>query len=397
MSDILANGSALAPSALSPLSWPNAEREHQCMAWLHSLPARHGLLPHTLRPATADASFRRYLRLDTADGRTRIVMDAPPELENSAPFVRIAQLLRNAGLNAPEVLAWDEAHGFMLLPDLGKQTLMQAAQALLNIDAQNPPFAKQSLPSNAEGAKIERLFRQATEVAVQWQLASKPGVLPEYGAAQLHSELMLFPDWYIAQHKAVQLSADQISSLQAVFERITARNLATPKVFVHCDFMPRNLMMPTEPNGATEGALGVLDFQDALYGPITYDLACLMRDAFTSWEDEFVLDVSIRYWENARKAGLIANGAWGSWADDFGEFWKAVDYMALHRHLRVAGIFARLTHRDGKARYAADAPRFIAYIRETAGRYRELKPLLRLIDAIEGMDADTAHLRRFGL
>ena len=373
--------------------WPSAERQAQFEAWLASLQAEFGLVPKSLRLASADASFRRYLRLDTADGATRIAMDAPPDKENCRPFVEVAALMQSAGLNVPRVLNWHEAHGFLLLEDLGRQTLMQHAQALLGIDPFNPPFAKQTLPSSSEGSRVQALFRQATEQLIVWQQASKPGVLPAYDDAVLQRELMLFPDWYIAKHKGITLTAAQTASMQTVFERIKASNLAAPQVYVHRDFMPRNLMMPV----AESERLGVLDFQDALYGPVTYDIACLMRDAFTSWDDELVLDTSIRYWEQARKAGLVTNGAWGSWADDFGEFWKAVDFMALQRHLKVAGIFARLTHRDGKARYVADAPRFTAYIRDTCERYRELRPLLHVIDSVEGMDAETTHRRAYGL
>jgi N-acetylmuramate 1-kinase len=377
--------------------WADPKRAERCAIWLEKLANAHALQPETLRLATADASFRRYLRLDTAAGGTRIVMDAPPDKENSAPFVHVARLMAQAGLNVPKVLDWDEANGFMLLPDLGTETVMQHAQALLGIDANDPPFARQHLPSSAAGERVAHMLRQAAGVAVQWQLASKPGQLPEHNDAQMQQELMLFPDWYIARHKGVVLTAAQQQSLQAMFGRIKAFNLALPQTYTHCDFMPRNLMMPFGDGVGASDQIGVIDFQDATYGPITHDIASLMRDAFTSWDDALVMDITVRYWEAARKAGLITNGPWGAWSDDFGEFWKAVDYMALHRHLRIAGIFARLTHRDGKPKYVKDAPRFITYIREIAGRYAELKPLLKIIDAVEGMDAETAHLRRFGL
>ena len=211
---------------------------------------------------------------------------------------------------------------------------------------------------------------QAIDALITLQLASQPGVLPVYDAAVLQRELALFPDWYIAQHRGITLDEKQRATLDSVFAQIVANNLAVPSVTVHRDFMPRNLMV-----GNTQ--LGVLDFQDALYGPITYDIASLMRDAFISWEEDLVLDITIRYWQRARKAGLPVG-------DDFGEFYRSVEWMGLQRHLKVAGIFARLTLRDGKPKYLADAPRFIHYIRSTASRYRELTPLLRLIDKIEG-------------
>jgi aminoglycoside/choline kinase family phosphotransferase len=162
--------------------------------------------------------------------------------------------------------------------------------------------------------------------------------------------------------------------LNGFFAQIKDSNLNSlggARVFVHRDFMARNLM------ASPGGALGVLDFQDAVYGPITYDIASLMRDAFLSWDEEFVLDITIRYWQKARKAGLPVG-------DDFGEFYRAVEWMGLQRHLKILGIFARLTLRDGKPQYLADTPRFIKYARSTASRYRQLGPLMVLLDEIEG-------------
>jgi aminoglycoside/choline kinase family phosphotransferase len=266
--------------------------------------------------------------------------------------------MAEAGLLVPRVLDWDAPQGFMLLDDLGRQTMMEV------IDPQQPQ-ANQGL------------YLRAIDALVAWQAASRPGVLPPYDQPLLARELALFPDWYLQQHKGVQLTPAQAQTLQSQFQLIIERNLAAPSVYVHRDFMPRNLMIPHDP---AEPRLGVLDFQDAVYGPITYDIACLMRDAFLSWDEEFVLDITVRYWERARKAGLPV-------ADDFGEFYRGVEWMGLQRHLKVAGIFARLTLRDGKPKYLADAPRFLAYIRATTHRYRELAPLARLIDEIEGSAA----------
>ncbi len=380
------------PFDFLPLAWASPERKALFDQWLSEVGPSHGLIASTVRLASADASFRRYLRINDQSGHTRIVMDAPPDKEDSQPFVTVAQLLHGAGLHAPQVLHWQSEHGFMLLSDMGAHTVMQHIHARLGIDPVAPPLAKQTLPTGELGADIEHLYGLATDALVPWQLASRAGVLAPYSDAVLQREMQLFPDWYIAQHKGVTLKPEQQHGLQAMFDLIKARNLAAPSVFVHRDFMPRNLMTPKP-----SGAIGVLDFQDALYGPVTYDIACLMRDGFMSWNDEFVLDVSIRYWEKARKAGILTNGPWGDWGDDFGDFWRAVDYMALQRHLKVAGIFARLSLRDGKPRYLADTPRFMGYIRETCTRYRELKPLLKLIEGIDGVDADTVFLRRFGL
>ncbi|TSE19709.1 Phosphotransferase enzyme family protein [Tepidimonas alkaliphilus] len=360
--------------ACGAVAWSDPARAAAFERWLARVAPAHGLRPETLRPASADASFRRYFRIDcdaAHGGGTRIVMDAPPAHEDSRPFVRVAGLMREAGVRAPEVLAWDEADGFLLLTDLGTQTLLQA------LDPQQPDAA---LP----------YFKDAIAALVAWQRASRPGVLPPYDEALLRRELALFPDWYLARHKGITLSEAQRRTLEAAFDLIVQRVLAQPTVWVHRDYMPRNLMLPAggfDPSHP-EGRLGVLDFQDAVHGPLTYDIASLMRDAFLSWDEEVVLDVTIRYWEAARKAGLLdAEG----WAQDFGAFYRAVEWMGLQRHLKVAGIFARLTLRDGKPKYLADAPRFIAYIRHTAARYRELKALLQLIDAVEGIETPVAY------
>ena len=347
----------------SNVTWAEPQRQLACISWLEALAQTHGLVPSSLRVASADASFRRYLRVDTQAGASLIVMDAPPDKENCEPFVKVAKLMQLAGLKAPEVLAWHEAQGFMLLTDLGDQTMMSA------IDVKNP---------QANHA----LYMQAVDALIAWQLSSKAGVLPPYDQALLNRELSLFPDWYLAQHRQIDIQGKMRNTLDSTFKMLVTRNLASPSVFVHRDFMPRNLMMPT----GSDAALGVLDFQDAVYGPVTYDVASLMRDAFLTWEEDFVLDVTIRYWEKARKAGLLD---FEEWHQDFGVFYRAVEWMGLQRHLKVAGIFARLTLRDGKEKYLADAPRFIAYIRSTAARYIELRPLLRLIEEVEGKDGVT--------
>jgi aminoglycoside/choline kinase family phosphotransferase len=343
-----------APSS-SPITWASPERAAAFQHWLDALSASQQLHPHTLRPASADASFRRYFRIDAAHG-SRIIMDAPPDKENCRPFVQVAALMAQAGLHVPQVLDWDEARGFMLLSDLGGQTMMQA------IDQDE---AAANLP----------LYLRAVDALVAWQQASRADVLPPYDTALLRRELELFPEWYLARHRGVAVEGKLRETLDRMFDLIIERNLAWPAVYVHRDFMPRNLMVPGD---SAETRLGVLDFQDAVHGPITYDIASLMRDAFLSWEEDFVLDVTIRYWQQARKTGLPVG-------DDFGEFYKGVEWMGLQRHLKVAGIFARLTLRDGKPQYLADAPRFIAYIRATCARYIELKPLLRLVDEVEGI------------
>nr|WP_296014972.1 phosphotransferase [uncultured Acidovorax sp.] len=356
-------GAAVATPVAPTVTWPDAARQAAFQAWLAPLVTPHQLLPDTLRPASADASFRRYLRIDSAAGGSLIVMDAPPDKEDCRPFVRVQRLMAEAGLHVPQVLAFHEADGFMLLSDLGRQTLIE----LLDPARPHDAFA---------------WYNQATDVLLDWQKASRPGVLPVYDEALLRRELALFPDWYLAKHRGVVLDDRQQATLASAFDAIVARNLAAPSVFVHRDFMTRNLMAAPEQGGP----LGVLDFQDAVYGPITYDIASLLRDAFISWEEEFVIDITVRYWEKARKAGLLGAGSASGWGDDFGEFYRSVEWMGLQRHLKVAGIFARLTLRDGKPKYLADAPRFLRYIRATANRYRQLGPLLKMLDQIEGTE-----------
>ncbi len=351
-----------APSA--DISWDDPSRRASFERWLAAAAPVHGLQPASLRPASADASFRRYFRIDGqgVPGGTAVIMDAPPDKEDSLPFVHVAGLMAEAGLNAPRILERDTANGFLLLTDLGSRTLLEVL---------DPADAPAAMPR----------YRQAIDALVAWQSASRPGVLPPYDEALLRRELALFPDWYLARHRGVTLQGSDAQTLAQAFDTIVARNLAAPSVFVHRDFMPRNLMVDDRDPSAP---LGVLDFQDAVHGPITYDIASLMRDAFLSWDEAMVIDVTVRYWEAARKAGLPVG-------EDFGAFYAGVEWMGLQRHLKVAGIFARITLRDGKPRYLADAPRFIGYIRATCERYRALGPLLKVLDRIEGTEAATGY------
>jgi N-acetylmuramate 1-kinase len=333
-------------NSLEPL-----ERTQALRAWLG------GLFPEEkwlIEPASADASFRRYFRVSLAErGDSRIVMDAPPRQEDCRPFIQVAALLRQAGLNAPEVLAQDLEQGFLLLTDLGSTTYLAA------------------LRQNDAGADV--LFRDATDALITWQLASRPGVLPPYDASLLRRELDLFPDWYLARHLDLVLAPRQRQVLERMFALILASNLAQPAVYVHRDYMPRNLML-SKPNP------GILDFQDAVYGPISYDVASLVRDAFISWEEERALDWIVRYWDKARRAGLPVGA-------DFGDFYRDLEWMGLQRHLKVLGIFARINYRDGKSGYVEDTPRFMRYARAVAGRYNALAPLAQLFDEIENQQA----------
>ena len=320
------------------------ERRNRLEQWLAT--PLHGAR-FTLAPASEDASFRRYFRATLDDGRTFVVMDAPPDKEDSRPFVRIARMLTDAGVHAPVVHAQDLGAGFLLLSDLGTRTYLAELTAV------------------TAGA----LMSDATDALIRWQLASKPGELPPYDEALLRREMNLFPEWYISRHRRKTLSASQAQTLEAIFTVLAKSALAQPTVYVHRDYMPRNLML-SEPNP------GVLDFQDAVMGPITYDVVSLMRDAFISWEEEQVLDWTVRYWEKAKRAKLPVD-------TDFGEFWRAFEWMGLQRHLKVLGIFARINYRDGKPKYLTDTPRFLAYARPVAQRYRELAPLNQLLDEVE--------------
>ena len=274
---------------------------------------------------------------------------------NSEPFVRIDGLMKAAGLNVPEIYEQNLGEGFLLLSDLGRQTYLD----VLNED------------------NAARLFDLATTELVKWQLATRSGVLPEYDHALLERELKLFPEWYVSRHKGFKMTEKRQALVNVVFERIMANNLAEAKVFVHRDFMPRNLMV-------TDGVPGILDFQDAVTGPVSYDIASLMRDAFVSWGEEFVLDVTIRYWDKARRAGIPV-------PRDFGVYWRDIEWMGLQRHLKILGIFARLNYRDGKPKYLADTPRFIHYVRQTANRYDELKAINWLLDCFEDSSTQEAY------
>ena len=331
---------------MTPMQDP---RSQALQRWLDALPADLGLRPDSLRPASADASFRRYFRVDArgvARG-TAIAMDAPPPQEDTRPFLRVAALLHEAGLNAPRVLAQDVAQGFLLLADLGKTTYLAALNE----------------------SSADALFADAMAALLRWQLATCAGALPRYDEALLRRELDLFPEWYLGRHLKLAPTPARQQALESLWRDLVASCLAQPQVFVHRDFMPRNLMV-SEPNP------GVLDFQDAVEGPITYDILSLYKDAFRSWPEEFALDGTIRYWEKAKRAGLPVDV-------DFAAFHRAYEWMGLQRHLKVLGIFARIRHRDGKPGYVEDTPRFLAYVRPVAQRYDAFAPLARLLDRLE--------------
>ena len=352
---------AAQPLPRASLEPPPDDRVSDLRQWLAGLDSDLGLQVQSLRIASADASFRRYFRLDAKAsgsdaGATLIAMDAPPPQEDVRPFLHVQALLTQSGLKAPAVLASDPNAGFLLLEDFGDLTLLEALRA-------DPAgTAHQSRYRGTIAALVRLQSAPATELSRG---------LPRYDRALLLRELALYPDWYIAQHKGVTLSAAETAQLQSGFEQLVDAALAQPQVTVHRDWHSRNLMVlddGVEP--------GVLDFQDAVHGPLTYDLVSLLRDAYIAWDDEQVLDWAIRYWEQARAAGIPVQS-------DFGLFWRDFEWMGLQRHLKVLGIFARLCLRDGKDRYLADLPRVLHYVTQTVHRYDALAPLARIIDRVE--------------
>jgi aminoglycoside/choline kinase family phosphotransferase len=318
------------------------ERRQQLQSWIAAeFPGR----PFELAPASADASFRRYFRLTfTDDPVSLIVMDAPPSHEDCRPYIKVAALFGATGVHVPKVIRQNLEQGLLLLSDLGSTTYLDA---LTKDNAHN-------------------LYAEALGALMSIQASSQPGVLPEYDRELLMRELELFPVWYVSRHKGITLTEQQTAQLYEVFDRIVDVNLAEPKVYVHRDYHSRNLMV-SAPNP------GVLDFQDAVYGPMTYDLASLFKDAYIHWEEDFTLDLLARYWETARELGLPVRA-------DFAEFHRDYEWMGVQRHIKVLGIFARLCHRDGKDGYLKDMPLVLHYLRKACERYGELRPLLRILE-----------------
>ncbi|UST84565.1 aminoglycoside phosphotransferase family protein [Pseudomonas siliginis] len=301
--------------------------------------------PATLAAASSDASFRRYFRWE-GDGRSFVVMDAPPPQENCKPFVDIAFLLAKSGINVPKIYAEDLERGFLLLNDLGNKTYLDV------IDGEN----------------ADALFHDALQALLAFQQLPMVAPLPSYDVALLRRELELFPEWYVKHELGVEFDAAQQQQWQHISELLIESALAQPKVLVHRDYMPRNLML-SEPNP------GVLDFQDAVYGPVTYDVTCLFKDAFLSWPEERVRGWLESYWQQASALDIPVQA-------DFEEFLRASDLMGVQRHLKVIGIFARICHRDGKPRYLADVPRFFTYIEAVIARRPELAELQALFSSL---------------
>ena len=325
------------------------QRQTELQNWLRAVYPEQNF---ELSFAAADADFRRYFRAAFADGKTVICMDAPPDKMSVAPYLKVQKLFNM--LNVPQVLHVDEAQGFMVLNDLGSTTFLTAMQQ----------------EQGAEAHKV--LLLEAIDELVELQKASRAGELPEYDRDIMLREINLFPEWFVAKELGRELNFKQRQLWQQTIDTLLPPLLAQPQVYVHRDFIVRNLMLTTCPPV-------VLDFQDALYGPISYDMVSILRDAFIEWEEEFVLDLVIRYWEKARAAGLPVPAA-------FDEFYRWFEWMGVQRHLKVAGIFARLYYRDGKDKYRPEIPRFLNYLRRTSRRYTELAPLYALLVELVGDD-----------
>jgi len=336
------------------IAWSDAARQAAFEAWLAPLVVRFGLDPASMTSASSDASFRRYFRIQ-ATGGSLIVMDAPPPQEDVRSFVKIARHITDAGLNAPRVIATDTHQGFLLMSDLGRAPYLDALR-------------------EADAGQADRLMRDAIEALVHFQTHVQALDWPRYDDALLRRELALFPQWCVQREFDIQWSASQQADWNGVCDRLVRSALAQPTVPVHRDWMPRNLML-ADPNP------GILDFQDAVLGPVTYDIASLLRDAFLSWDAEREIDWAVRWWQRIRNTPALAGHAF---SEDFGECWRAIEWMGLQRHLKVLGIFCRLKHRDAKPRYSADLPRFFTYATHVAMRYPPLAALLPLLEPLSG-------------
>jgi aminoglycoside/choline kinase family phosphotransferase len=352
---------------MNSIVWPNPIRAQQFQTWLETLTSTHALRPDSLVPASTDASSRRYLRIGSDSGKSFIVMDAPPETNNVQPFIDMARhMATDCGLLVPQIIAADPGLGFLLLSDLGDLTYLKALKA-------------------ASPAEADRLMRAATQTLLQWQLKGDATRLPAFDERFVRRELQIFVDWCVEREYGRQWSETQRKWWEHSCKVLVSNMAEQAQVPMHRDFMPRNLMVCKTAEDALQ--VGVLDFQDAVRGPVGYDLASLLRDAFISWDEEQELDWAVRYWEQARRAGLPVDA-------DFGEFWRQVEWSGLQRHLKILGLFCRLKHRDGKPAYAEDLPRFFAYAIKVSTRYVQLSPLTHLLQDLQGSMVETSFTLR---
>jgi len=334
---------------------PESTRLQQLTDWLQGLPAELQLQLQSLSPASSDASFRRYFRLQAAHS-TLIVMDAPPATEDCTTFVQMTKRLQQASVHVPDIVASDLSQGFLLLTDLGPHTYYDRIQ------------------SGLDDATLQTMYRAALDMLIKLQLADTTG-LGAMDQDRLMQELGLFDQWYVQRHHQTVLSADEANVLQTLFAELTETMAREPQVLVHRDFHSPNLMDCQAQAG--QPSPGIIDYQDALLGPISYDVASLVFDARTTWTEAQQLDWAIRYWEKARAQGLPV-------ASDFALFHQQYEWSSLQRNLRILGVFARLNYRDGKSHYLAHIERVLQYVRQVAARYRPFFPLMRLLDRLDG-------------
>jgi len=321
-------------------------RLEQLKIWLIEILGTSGF---TLTPASADASFRRYFRV-VVDGQTYIAMDALPNKETLEPFCRIARCWRETGLNVPEIFHRHDEQGFLLLSDLGNKVYLDQLRA-----------------DNAD-----MLYADAMAALCRLQMATtnQEDFLPPYDAALLDAEMRLFPDWYLMRELGASLNTEQSSSLTQVFALLKENALVQPRVWVHRDYHSRNLMVTDTQSP------GILDFQDAVLGPVTYDLVSLLKDCYIDWPRERVLGWVRDYYSRIKESGVSVSAG-------VEEFIRWFDLMGVQRHLKAIGIFARLYHRDSKPGYLNDIPRILAYIEEVSQDYPEVRPLFTLLSALK--------------
>ena len=297
-----------------------------------------------LVPASSDASFRRYFRI-ISNNKTYILMDAPPELERINHFINITNKLTDAEINSPKIISFDNELGLILMSDFGSQTFLD----VLDSDNSHELYSK----------AINTLLKIQTKVDTKG--------LKDYSEELLVNEMLLFPEWYLEKFKKFKLKNQ--AEMYEIFLLISKKTLTQNKCFIHRDYHSRNLMF------IANGTPGILDYQDAVLGPLTYDLVSLLKDAYIEWDEDFVLDQSVRYWEKAKQAGLIKN-------EDFSSFYEDFEWMGVQRHLKILGIFSRLSIRDKKDQYLKDIPLVEKYLMFTSERYKSLHPLRRLLDKV---------------
>ncbi|KXW55501.1 phosphotransferase [Ferrovum sp. PN-J185] len=328
-------------------------RFQELISWLNE---SHSISANEVIPASSDASNRRYYRFNW-QGNSFIVMDAPPDLEDCHPFLHVQQQLYQVGVSVPEIFRSSLERGFLLLTDFGSETFLNRVT--------NKP------------QEANLWYVKALKALIPMQKNSLPKVFPDYSEDLLRREMSLFRDWYVAKEKQVTLSPHLSEALSLSINRIVEHIKKQPKVWVHRDYHSRNLMI-------TKDNLGIIDFQDAVYGPITYDAVSLLRDAYIQWSEEQQLDWLIRYWQELKKEQLLEN-------NDFSEFYRDFEMMGIQRHLKVVGIFARLAHRDNKQAYLQDIPRVWGYLRAAVSRYNELSPLMKVLDFLEDKPDDIGY------